>query len=971
MAKKEAAQASSMFMIFIIFLFLNSRMLHAKVEQYELLLSFKSTINDPFQYLSNWNTSATFCKWKGITCNDNSSYIMAIELPGKNISGIILPSSIFFLPYIETIDLSSNQLSGSIPRDLFSSTSLRYLNLSNNNFTGSVPRGSITSLETLDLSNNMLLGEIPWEIGLFSNLKFLDLGGNLLSGNIPLSITNMSNLQFFTLASNQLVGQIPKELGQMKTLKWIYFGYNNLSGEIAKEIGGLTLLNHLDLVYNNLTGLIPSSLGNLSNLQFLFLYQNKLEGQIPISIFSLRKLISLDLSDNFLSGEIPDEIIQLQNLEILQLFSNKFTGKIPDSLASLPRLQVVQLWSNKFSGEIPGELGMRNNLTVLDFSTNSLTGEIPRGLCSSGKLFKVILFSNSLQGEIPTNLSTCKSLQRVRLQDNKLSGELPPELTKLPLVYFLDISGNNFSGRIDGRKWEMTSIQMLNLARNRFYGSLPRSFGSNRIENLDLSDNRFSGGIPGGFGSFSELMQLKLNGNQLSGEIPYELSSCKKLVNLDLSHNQLTGKIPPIFSEMSVLGRVDVSENQLSGEIPADLGLLESLVEVNISHNHFHGRLPSTGAFVAINASSIAGNELCGGESSRGVPPCRRVRSSMWWIYVISILGALLIICLAICGFILIRGQKRFELKRVENEDGIWELQFFDPKVSKSVRIEDILSSKKEENVISRGQKGVSYQGKSNINGMSFMFKEINDVKSISSPQIAEFGKVQHPNILGLLGICRSDKVTYMVYDFVLEGKSLSNLLPSLSWERRGKIALRIAKTLRFLHCHCSPIVHVGYLTLEKIIIDKKGEPHLRLYMPELLCLDAKYLLSSAYVAPETRDCKEITTESDIYVYGLFLIALLTGKSPIDHEFGIYESIVEWARHCYSDCHMDMWIDPIIKEHVSLNQTEIIETMNLALYCTATDPTARPSAHDLIQTLESALTRTSCVPSFKFSHLFN
>ncbi|KAF2302009.1 hypothetical protein GH714_031294 [Hevea brasiliensis] len=552
----------------------------------------------------------------------------------------------------------------------------------------------------------------------------------------------------------------------------------------------LTSLNHLDLVYNNLTGSIPSFLGNLTNLHYLFLYQNKLTGSIPKSIFGLRKLISLDLSDNFLSGEIPELIVQLQNLEILHLFSNNFSGKIPSALSSLPRLQVLQLWSNNFSDEIPKDLGKQNNLTVIDLSTNSLTGKIPEGLCSSGNLFKLILFSNSLDGEIPKSLSTCKSLQRVRLQDNNLSGELSTEFTKLQLVYFLDISGNNFSGRIDARKWEMTSLQMLSLARNRFYGALPNSFGSDHLENLDLSQNRFSGTIPRTFGSLSELVQLKLSGNQLSGEIPDELSSLKKLVK------------------------------SIIWEIPINLGRVESLVLVNISHNNLHGSLPSTGAFLAINASAVADNELCGGDTSSGLPPCRRVKNPMWWFYVACILGASVVLALACFGIVLIRGRKNLELKRVENEDGIWELQFFHPKVSKSVTIEDILSSKKEEKVIHRGKKGFSYKGKCIINDMKFMVKEINDVKSIQSnfwPEIAEFGKLQHPNIVKLIGVCRSDRGAYLVYEYV-EGKNLSEILRSLSWERRLKIAIGIAKALRFLHCYCSPTVLVGYMSAENYV---------------------------------------------------------------------------------------------------------------------------------------------------------
>ncbi|KAL5786264.1 hypothetical protein ACOSQ2_008656 [Xanthoceras sorbifolium] len=961
--------------ILLMFLFLNFFTSHGA--ELELLLSFKSSISDPLNFLSNWNSTTTICKWIGITCKNSSSHVSAVELSAKNISGKI-SSSIFRLPYVETINLSSNRLSGEIPHDLFSSsTSLRYLNLSNNNFTGPIPSGSNSRLESLDLSNNMLSGKIPEEIGSFSGLKVLDLGGNVLVGRIPVSIWNITSLQFLTLASNHLVGPISHQLGQLRSLKWIYLGYNNLSGEIPKEIGDLTSLNHVDLVYNNLTGEIPSSFGNLINLQYLFLYQNKLTGLIPKSIFGLKKLVSLDLSDNYLSGEIPELIIQLQNLEILHLFSNNFTGKIPNALSSLPRLQVLQLWSNQLSGQIPSNLGKQNNLTVLDLSTNFLVGKIPETLCDSGRLFKLILFSNSLDGEIPKGLSSCKSLRRVRLQNNRLSGELSSEFTRLPLVYFLDISGNDLSGKIGEHKWDMPSLEMLNLARNRFFGYLPNSFGSDKLENLDLSENGFSGSIPRSFGSLSELMQLKLSKNKLSGEIPEELSSCKNLVSLDLSHNQLSGQIPSSLSEMPVLGQLDLSENQLSGEIPLNLGRVESLVQVNISHNHLHGSLPSTGAFLAINASAVAGNDLCGGDDSCGLPPCKGRKSPVWWFVVGCFSVALVVLAVASFLVCFVRGRKFLKLKRVENQDGCWEIQFFNSKVARSLTVDEITSSTKEENLISRANKGMmsTYQGRSlAINDMLFVVKKITDVNTIMSTtfwsDVSELGKIRHPNIVPLAGICRSEKSALLFYEY-LDGKNLTQALPSLTWERRRKIAVGIAKALRFLHCDCSQCFVIGDMSPEKVIVDGKDVPRLRLSLPGLECTDTKSFLSSAYVAPEIKETKDTTDKGDIYGFGLLLIELLSGKCPADAEFGVHESMVEWARYCYSDCHLDSWVDPMMIRggHASMiNQNEIVQMMNLALHCTASDPTARPCAAEVTKTLESGFRIWSCVSGLKFSN---
>ncbi|KAF5743231.1 putative Receptor protein kinase CLAVATA1 precursor [Tripterygium wilfordii] len=809
----------------------------------------------------------------------------------------------------------------------------------------------------------MLYGKIPEKTGsIFSSLRYLDLGGNVLVGEIPISIANLTSLEYLTLASNHLVGPIPPQLGRMKSLKWIYLGYNNLSGQIPTEIGFLTSLNHIDLVYNNLTGPIPSSIGNLSDLQYLFLYQNKLTGSIPKSVYSLKRLISLDLSDNFLSGEIPELMIQLQNLEILHLFSNNFSGKIPSALTSLPHLRVLQLWSNKLSGAIPAELGKQNNLSVLDLSTNSLTGKIPESLCGSGLLFKLILFSNSLEGEIPMSLSDCKSLRRVRLQDNKLSGGLPQEFTQLPLVYFLDISGNNLSGRIDDKEWHMASLQMLNLAKNQFVGGLPGSFGSEKLETLDMSENRFSGNIPRHFGSLSSLVQLELSENKLSGEIPEELSSCKKLVSVHLRHNQLSGSIPASFAQMPVLSQLDLSDNRFSGEIPRNLGGVESLVQVNISHNHFQGTLPSTGAFLAINKSAIEGNDLCGStDSTTGLRPCKKStnKNPIWGFIVACFIGALILLAIIAFGIVFIQQRNNSEMKQVlENEEVIWEMQIFR---AKSMKIEDILSSIKEENVISRSKTGVSYKGKCVSSGMQFMVKLINEVNSLPSnfwTEIARFGKLQHPNIVEFIGICRSKNRAYLVSEY-MEGKKLSEILRNLSWERRQRISIGISKGLRFLHSHCSSSsILIGDISTDQVIVDDKDQPRLK-------------LISSAYASSETKDASE---ECEIYGFGLILIELLTGRSRGDAEscYGVHESIVEWARYCYADCHLDTWIDPMIRGHASNDYNEIVEIMNLALHCTAIDPTARPTADEVLKTLESTFrTSSSWLPHLNFSSCVN
>ncbi|XP_059654800.1 receptor-like protein EIX2 [Cornus florida] len=91
------------------------------------------------------------------------------------------------LRLVTSIDLSHNNLSGSIPDDFFSLDALRFLNLSHNKITGKIPEniGGMKLLESLDISRNYLLGEIPQSMSNLTFLSYLNLSYNFLNGRIP------------------------------------------------------------------------------------------------------------------------------------------------------------------------------------------------------------------------------------------------------------------------------------------------------------------------------------------------------------------------------------------------------------------------------------------------------------------------------------------------------------------------------------------------------------------------------------------------------------------------------------------------------------------------------------------------------------------------------------------------------------------------------------------------------------------
>ncbi|RYR32287.1 hypothetical protein Ahy_A10g046878 isoform A [Arachis hypogaea] len=84
------------------------------------------------------------------------------------------------LDLVVIMDLSKNNLVGSIPKGITSLDGLHGLNLSNNHLIG-----NMKSLESFDVSSNQLSGTIPSSMSALTSLSHLNLSHNNFSGPIP------------------------------------------------------------------------------------------------------------------------------------------------------------------------------------------------------------------------------------------------------------------------------------------------------------------------------------------------------------------------------------------------------------------------------------------------------------------------------------------------------------------------------------------------------------------------------------------------------------------------------------------------------------------------------------------------------------------------------------------------------------------------------------------------------------------
>jgi hypothetical protein len=122
---------------------------------------------------------------------------------------------------LQNLDLSENQLSGTLPDSVM----------------------SLSSLHTLYLHQNRLNGTLPTSVGVLSALRILSIFGNELSGAIPTELGSVASMEQLVAHGNQFAGTIPLAIGDQWTKMVAFFvdGNDGLTGDMPASICELQL----------------------------------------------------------------------------------------------------------------------------------------------------------------------------------------------------------------------------------------------------------------------------------------------------------------------------------------------------------------------------------------------------------------------------------------------------------------------------------------------------------------------------------------------------------------------------------------------------------------------------------------------------------------------------------------------------------------------------------------------------------
>uniref|UniRef100_A0A0D9VG05 Protein kinase domain-containing protein n=1 Tax=Leersia perrieri TaxID=77586 RepID=A0A0D9VG05_9ORYZ len=361
------------------------------------------------------------------------------------------------------------------------------------------------------------------------------------------------------------------------------------------------------------------------------------------------------------------------------------------------------------------------------------------------------------------------------------------------------------------------------------------------------------------------------------------------------------------------------------------------------------------------------------------------------WVIPIVVIPVVAFFCFIVyCGWLRRhrKGKVRLQEKRTDNLQGeeelVWGLGGKDPEflVFDFDQVREATSNFSEENKLGQGGFGAVYKGQFS-NGMEIAVKRL---ASYSKQGFTEFknevqliAKIQHRNLVRLLGCCSHGEEKILVYEF-LPNKSLDffifdeNRRALLDWYKRLEIIEGIAHGLLYLHKHSRLSVIHRDLKPSNILLDSEMNPKISDFgLARIFSSNntegnktRRVVGTYGYMAPEYASVGIFSIKSDVFSFGVLYLEILSGRKNSGFHCGDFINLLGYAWSLWGE---GRWLDLIDESLVPKHHSaEMVRCINIALLCVQENAADRPTMSDVVAMLSS---RTMVLAEPKHPAYFN
>ncbi|XP_019461303.1 PREDICTED: probable LRR receptor-like serine/threonine-protein kinase RFK1 isoform X1 [Lupinus angustifolius] len=866
--------------------------------------------------------------------NDSFCHVVSIMLKGYNLPGL-LPPQLVNLPYIREVDFALNYLYGTIPKE-WASLNLTSISVLVNRLSGEIPKelGNITNLIYLNLEANQFSGPVPSQLGSLSNLQTLILSSNKLSGNIPATFSQLQNLIDFRINDNSLNGKIPSFIQNWKLLQRLEMHASGLEGPIPSNISLLSNLTQLRISDINGPSQTFPILNNMKGMIRLILRSCNITGKLPSYMWTMNKLEMFDVSFNNLVGEIPATSIE-GHLRFLFLTGNMLSGNVPDSI--LIAGSNVDLSYNNFSWQGPEQSTCQDNLNLnlnLFRSTSGVNGS--QGVLPCSKTFNCPRYSTCLHvnsgGKDVTVMENDKNI--LYIGDGGVLGGAAN--------YFND-NKNHWGLSSTGDFMDDSDFQNTRYTKFLTSSNMSELYETARVAPLSLT-------------YFHYCLE--------NGKYTVYLHFAEIQFTNDKTYKSLGKRLFDIYVQEKLVWKdFNIEDEGHAAQTPHTISIYNVSVTDNVLEIRFYWASKGT---TRIPRSGVYGPLISGFSIVSDSKPCSDRKTGKHSKAVGVGLGvAALFLVLIIVGVFWWKGCFKGIMKRekgIEGQDsmtGTYTLK----------QIRDATDDFNPTNKIGEGGFGPVYKGQLS-DGTWIAVKQLSSKSQQGNREfLNEIGMIsclQHPNLVKLHGCCIQSDQLMLVYEY-MEHNSLARALFSskyqlkLDWPTRLRICIGIAKGLAFLHEESRlKIVHRD-IKATNVLLDGNLNPKIsdfglaKLDEEEKTHISTRVAGTMGYMAPEYALWGYLTYKADVYSYGVLVLEVVSGQNnndymPSDNCVCLLEKVCR-LQHTAN-------LMKLVDERLGseFNPTEAENMMKVALLCTNTSPSLRPTMSGVVNMLEGRIT---------------